>query len=59
MNLPIAISPVNNPEAISAIGCLFLICCAFAAQYWAYRCHQELKITNAKLDRLLADKNKL
>ena len=32
----------------------FILCCAFAAQYWAYRSHQELKSMNEKLDRWLA-----
>jgi len=32
----------------------FILCCAYAAQYWAYKSHQELKKMNDKLDRLLA-----
>jgi hypothetical protein len=31
----------------------FILCCAYAAQYWAYKSHQELKKMNDKLDRLL------
>ncbi len=32
----------------------FILCCAYAAQYWAYRSHQELKKMNLQLERLLA-----
>lgn len=32
----------------------FILCCAFAAQYWAYRSPKELKSMNEKLDRWLA-----
>jgi hypothetical protein len=31
----------------------FILCCAYAAQYWAYKSHQELKKMNDKLDQLL------
>ena len=37
---------------------LFCLCCAYAAQDWAYRSHKELKSINGKLDRLLADQGK-
>ena len=30
-----------------------LVCCAYAARYWAYKSRQELKKINEKLDRLL------
>jgi len=30
---------------------LFILCCAFAAQYWAYRCHQELKRMNDRFEQ--------
>lgn len=33
---------------------IFILCCAYAAQYWAYRSQQELKEMNKKLDGLLA-----
>lgn len=31
-----------------------ILCCAYAAQYWSYRSHQEMKKINEKLERLLA-----
>jgi hypothetical protein len=33
---------------------LFILCCAYSAQYWAYRSHQELKKINERLERLQA-----
>ncbi len=44
----------NIALAIGPLGWFFLLCCAFAAQYWAYRSHQELKKINEKLDRFTA-----
>lgn len=29
----------------------FILCCAYAAQYWAYRCFRELKRMNDRLDQ--------
>jgi hypothetical protein len=31
---------------------LFILCCAYAAQYWAYRCYKEMKLLNERLDKL-------
>jgi hypothetical protein len=31
----------------------FVLCCAYAAQYWVYKCCKELQKTNEKLDRLI------
>ena len=28
----------------------FVLCCAYAAQYWAYRCYKELRRMNDRLD---------
>ncbi|HVS53571.1 MAG TPA: hypothetical protein VHD62_14545 [Opitutaceae bacterium] len=28
----------------------FLLCCGYAAQYWAYRCFQELKRMNDRAE---------
>jgi hypothetical protein len=42
----------------TGIFAFFVLCCAYAAQYWIYRCYQELEQTNDKLDRLLAEKGK-
>lgn len=36
----------------------FIFCCAYAAQYWAYRSYKELKSANDRLDRLLAEKSR-
>jgi len=33
-----------------------LLCCGYAAQYWAFRSYQELKKINEKLDRALASR---
>ena len=41
-------------ELVSGVLGFFVLCCAYAAQYWAYRCHQELKKIKAKLDHVLA-----
>ena len=43
----------NIPSIAGPVSWFFLLCCAFAAQYWTYRSHQELKKMNTKLDRLL------
>ena len=29
----------------------FVLCCAYAAQYWAYRCFKELKRMNDRLEQ--------
>lgn len=33
----------------------FLLACAYAAQYWIYKSHLELKKLNEKVGRLLAE----
>jgi hypothetical protein len=41
-------------EIITGFFGFCILCCAYAAQYWAYRSHQELKKMNEKFDALLA-----
>ena len=49
---------MNITPVIGPLSWLFLLCCAFAAQYWAYRSHRELKSMNEKLASLLLEKGK-
>ena len=42
---------MNFISAIPAILGFFLLACAYAAQYWAYRSFRELKKINDRLDR--------
>ena len=37
--------------SFSIIYYVCIPCCAFAAQYWAYRCYQELKRMNDRLEQ--------
>ena len=41
---------------VAGLFTFFILCCAYSAQYWAYRSHRELKQINEKIDRLLAEK---
>ena len=43
----------NTPAIVSGLFGFFILCCAYAAQYWAFRSCRELRAMNAKLDRLL------
>lgn len=37
-------------DITSGIFGFFIICCAYAAQYWAYRCYKELKKINDRAE---------
>ncbi len=38
-------------NVIGPLSGFLLICCAYSAQYWAYRCFKELKRMNEHLDK--------
>ena len=46
-------TPTFPMNYITGTVALFLLSCAYAAQYWTYKSHQELRKINDKLDRLL------